>query len=193
MLDTHARTWVDPIIIKIAQIFINKKWTPNQVTKLAFVVGIFAGIFVGLKLELMAVLLLWSSGLLDAVDGEIARRTKQSSAWGTLMDITFDRIVEISVLLGLAYRDENVVFELLLVAVAIIISMTIFLTVGALSEKQGKKSFYYQAGVMERTEGFILFTAMICFKNQTEIIAIIFAALIFITAIQRLVEAKRIL
>ena len=72
-------------------------------------------------------------------------------------------------------------------------SMTIFLTVGALSEKKGVKSFYYQAGVAERSEGFIFFSLMILFPGYLRIITNIFSILITVTAIQRFLEAKRLL
>lgn len=57
------------------------------------------------------------------------------------MDVTFDRIVEVSVILGVAFLHPDITWALLLLSVSIIISMTIFLTVGAVSEKQGMKSF----------------------------------------------------
>ena len=67
------------------------------------------------------------------------------------------------------------------------------LTVGALSEKKGVKSFYYQAGVVERSEGFIFFSLMILIPSYLGIITNIFSILIIITAIQRFLEAKRLL
>ena len=70
--------------------------------------------------------------------------------------------------------------------------MTIFLTVGAMSEKKGIKSFYYQAGLMERTEGFIMFTLMIILEKYINIITLIYAILISFTACQRFIEAKNI-
>ena len=78
-------------------------------------------------------------------------------------------------------------------SVCILMSMTIFLTVGALSEKKGVKSFYYQAGVAERSEGFIFFSLMILIPSYLGIITNIFSILIIITAIQRFFEAKRLL
>ncbi|RDY66633.1 CDP-alcohol phosphatidyltransferase family protein, partial [Halobacillus trueperi] len=56
-------------------------------------------------------------------------------------------------------------WPLLLLSTSIIVSITIFLVVGAVSEKAGIKSFYYQAGVAERTEGFLLFSLMILFPQ----------------------------
>lgn len=123
----------------------------------------------------------------------MARLKKQSSAWGTLLDITFDRIVELSVIIGLAARYPKAGFLLLLLTAAIVFSMTIFLTVGALTEKKGMKSFYYQAGVAERTEGFLLFTVMILFPQWLIWSTSAFFILEIFTGLQRMLEARRIL
>lgn len=193
MLDTYGRKYVDPLIEKVAVFFIKLKFTANTITKIAFFTGIFSGVLAYFQKELLAVAVLWLSGLLDAVDGQVARCQKNTTAWGTLMDITFDRIVELSVIIGLGLRFPDSRIYLLFLSSTIIISMTIFLTVGALSEKKGMKSFYYQAGVMERTEGFILFSFMIVFNQWLNIITFIYAALVLFTAVQRLCEAKELL
>ena len=93
--------------------------------------------------------------------------------------------------LGLKFVDVR--YNLIVLTVCILMSMTIFLTVGALSEKKGVKSFYYQAGVAERSEGFIFFSLMILIPSYLGIITNIFSILIIITAIQRFFEAKRLL
>ena len=144
-------------------------------------------------MSILAVITLWISGYLDAVDGSIARKTKTTSLFGTLMDITFDRIVETSIILSLAMRYSNARINFIVLLICIIISMTIFLTVGALVEKKGMKSFYYQAGVAERSEGFLMLSLMILVPNYIVIFTNLFSTIIFITIIQRIIEAKKIL
>ncbi|MFD1030629.1 CDP-alcohol phosphatidyltransferase family protein [Metaplanococcus flavidus] len=192
MLDTHARKYIQPVIEKTADFLLKRGFTADGVTKAAFAVGISSGVFIYLDLPFLAVLALWISGYLDVVDGTMARKTKPSS-WGTLLDISFDRLVEISVILGLAFRFPESMWALLLLSASIIIAMTVFLTVGALSDKQGMKSFYYQAGLTERTEGFILFTLMIIFSTYLTAITLIFLAMQIITIFQRMTEARKIL
>ncbi|MCM3611171.1 CDP-alcohol phosphatidyltransferase family protein [Planococcus sp. MERTA32b] len=192
MLDTHARKHVQPAIEKTADFLLKRGLTADTVTKIAFVIGLSTGLFIYLDHPLLAIIALWISGFLDAVDGTMARKTK-SSAWGTLLDISFDRIVEISVILGLAFRFPESMWVLLLLSASIVIAMTVFLTVGALSDKHGMKSFYYQAGLAERTEGFILFTLMIAFSTYLTAITLIFLAMQVITIAQRMAEARKIL
>lgn len=193
MLDTHARKWVQPMIGHTAQALLKIGLTPNQVTGMAFVVGIASGGFIYLGQPIIAVVLLWISGYLDAVDGSMARLKQQSSAWGTLLDITFDRVVELSAIVGLAIVYPDARFLLLLLTASIVVSMTIFLTVGALTEKKGMKSFYYQAGLAERTEGFILFTLMILLPQWLLWLTALFFVVEIVTALQRMMEARKIL
>ncbi|TWT07993.1 CDP-alcohol phosphatidyltransferase family protein [Planococcus sp. CPCC 101016] len=192
MLDTHARKHVQPLVEKTADFLLKKGFTANGITKIAFAIGLSSGIFIYLDQPFWAVFALWFSGYLDVVDGTMARKTKPS-AWGTLLDISFDRLVEISVILGLAFRFPDSMWALLLLSTSIIIAMTVFLTVGALSDKEGMKSFYYQAGLAERTEGFILFTLMIVFSTYLTALTLIFLVVQIITICQRMAEARRIL
>lgn len=193
MLDTHGRKYVDPIINCGANFFIKLNLTANNVTIIALLLGILTSVFIYIDMNMLAVITLWISGYLDAIDGSIARKTKTTSLFGTLMDITFDRIVETSIILSLAMRYSNARINFIVLLICIIISMTIFLTVGALVEKKGMKSFYYQAGVAERSEGFLMFSLMILVPSYIVIFTNLFSAIIFITIIQRIIEAKKIL
>lgn len=193
MLDTHARKYVNPIIEFGARFFIKCNMSANNVTIIALLIGISTSFFIYFDMTIIAAILLWLSGYLDAVDGAIARSNNTSSSFGTLLDIVSDRIVEIGMIIALALRYEQVRLELIILLSCILMSMTVFLTVGALSERKGMKSFYYQAGVAERSEGFILFTIMFLFPNYLNITTNILSLLIIITVGQRFLEAKRIL
>lgn len=193
MLDTHARKYVNPIIELGAKFLLKLNLTPNNVTILALLIGVSTSIFLYFDMQISAVILLWVSGYLDAVDGAMARKSNSSSSFGTLIDIVSDRIVEVSIVLVLGLKFIDVRYNLIILTVCILMSMTIFLTVGALSEKKGVKSFYYQAGVAERSEGFIFFSLMILIPSYLGIITNIFSVLIIITAVQRFLEAKRLL
>jgi CDP-diacylglycerol--glycerol-3-phosphate 3-phosphatidyltransferase len=150
-------------------------------------------LFIFTDFTLIAVIILWISGALDAIDGTIARKTNTSSSFGTIMDIVFDRLVELGMIITLAIKNSSATFSLLLLTASIVITMTIFLSVGAVANKKGEKSFYYQPGLAERTEGFIFFTLMILFQKYLIIITILFFIIIMYTAFQRFREAYKIL
>ncbi|MGL6065179.1 MAG: CDP-alcohol phosphatidyltransferase family protein [Fusobacteriaceae bacterium] len=192
MLDTNFRKYVQPFIQLIAVFFIKINVSANTVTKISLILGIGSSILIFYDFNILAILLLWLSGLLDAVDGSIARLTK-STPFGTVMDITFDRIVELSIIVSLTLKFPQSSIYMVFLTASIVISMTIFLTTGLMSQKTSEKSFYYQAGLMERSEAFILFSLMIYFQNYLSLLTIIFTLLILFTSVQRFIEARNIL
>lgn len=192
MLDTHCRKYIQPFILGGANILMKLKFSANQVTILALFLGLATGYLVYLDHPFIGLGLLWISGYLDAVDGTIAR-TKGSTPFGTVMDITFDRLVEIGIILGMACRYKEFTFILLVLACTIIVSMTIFLVTGTMANKKSEKSFYYQAGLAERSEGFIMFSTMIILGEKAYWVIIIFIIMIVVTVLQRFFEAKKIL
>jgi phosphatidylglycerophosphate synthase len=164
----------------------------NRITIAAFAVGTATMPLVMTGHPWIATTALWVSGALDVLDGTKARLTARSPR-GTLMDITFDRLVELGVILGLALRYPWAQFPLLCLTAAIVFSITVFLTTGALAQRSSAKSFYYQAGIAERTEGFILFTAMMLWSHALVPLAYLFVVVETATGVQRFIEAYRLL
>jgi CDP-diacylglycerol--glycerol-3-phosphate 3-phosphatidyltransferase len=193
VLDTHFRGYVQPLFDKISSLAIGLGLTPIKITLMAFFTGMLSVLFLCFGWNIAAVAFLWISGLLDVIDGTVARKTNSSTDLGTFLDITFDRVVELGIILALGFSGLANSMMLLVLACAIVLSMTIFLTVGNLARKKGVKSFYYQAGLVERTEGFIFFTLMILFPSYSNHIGYVFAVTIFITAVQRFIEGINIL
>lgn len=193
MLDTNARKYVSPLLEKLAKFFVSRNVSATQITILALILGMISSVFVVLDFNIIAVIILWISGFFDALDGTIARVSNSSSKLGGFLDIVFDRVVEIAILIGLCIVDQSLYIYVIMVLCTIILSMTVFLTSGALIDKESNKAFYYQSGLAERTEGFIMLSLAIIFVNYNKYILIVFAAMIFITAIQRFMQTVKIL
>ncbi|MBQ8953879.1 MAG: CDP-alcohol phosphatidyltransferase family protein [Clostridia bacterium] len=187
MLDTYGRRFAERFITPGAKLFQKLNWSPTQVTLLACAVGLFGALTVLWHWPVgVSIALLWLSGYLDTVDGSLARRTGRTSAIGTLLDIFLDRVVELSYIIALVVREPDAAFSSMLLCASITLSMTVFLTAGNLLKNTGVKTFRYQTGLMERTDGFILTTAMLALKGCLKYTAAVYAALILFTAIQRL-------
>ena len=193
MLDTRARKKIDGLFDKTARRFLAWNLRPNHVTAAALAVGLAAGATLYVGHAVPAVGLLWLSGFLDAVDGSMARQGGTSSLAGALFDIVSDRLVELSIFWALALRHPESLLAMLGLVSAVLLSMTVFLTTGMLAKKTGCKSFHYQAGLMERTEGFIASTAMMLLQGWLVPLTWLYAALIGITIVQRLREARILL
>lgn len=192
MLDNHGRKYIQPGIELVAKAFIKLGFSANGVTILAFILGTIAACFVYFRLPVIGILILWVSGFLDAVDGTVARISKKSSPIGTLLDIVFDRLVEIFILLALVFSGVSNPVVVCLVLSSIILSMTIFLTVGAAAANSGYKTFHYQTGLAERTEAFIMLSLAAIVVEYSDIMLIIFTLMILFTAITRFIDGVKI-
>ena len=188
MIDTQLRPRVQPLFDALVTPLAKRGIHPVRVTRAALVVGVFAACLIPLGGIWPPVLLLWISGLFDVLDGSLARKMGTGTKRGAFLDIVGDRIVEACVILGLGVRQPDAVFPLLVLLAAILISMTLFLVSGSLLPNDSRKAFRYQAGVAERTEGFLLFSLMILYPEWSAPVAWIFAGLVAFTAGQRFRE-----
>lgn len=193
MLDTYGRKYVDKYINRTSDFFLKLKLKPIQVTFSALILGLCASTAYYFGYRFLSIAFLWISGYMDAVDGAMARNSRNVTKTGTLLDIFFDRVVELAFIMIFALKHEDAVFALLLLTCTIVMSISVFLTSGMLIENKSKKSFHYQAGLMERTEGFIMFTFMILFSKYILQITFLYAVLIAFTVFQRLRESIKIL
>jgi phosphatidylglycerophosphate synthase len=162
MLDTKGQPYIQPLLDTTADTFVKWHLSANVVTGIAVAIGIMASVWIYVDLVWLGLIFLWLSGFLDAVDGTMARKTKPS-ALGTVLDVTFDRVVEGGIILVLAIKYPEHAVLLLILMFSILIAMTLFLTIGNVAPNSGKKSFHYATGLAERTEGFILLSIMVIF------------------------------
>lgn len=191
MLDTYGRKHINKIMHKISNCLYKKNITANTVTYCALIIGLSAAISLFFNKIIMSIFLLWLSGLLDIIDGELARLGKTSNEQGMLLDIFFDRLVESGILIVIALLSVELRINIIFLFFSILMSMTIFLISGSIIQNTTKKSFYYQPGLMERTEGFIMLTLIIVFQNSITIN--IFTFLVLLTVVQRFIETVRYL
>lgn len=193
MLDTHARRLVQPLFDSLARELGRRGIAPLRVTVWALGLGVLGAACLALGWTTAFLVLLWLSGLLDAVDGTLARQNGTAGRGGALVDIVCDRVVEAAVILAMGLRFADIRLELLALCAAVILSLTVFLTAAAALPGTRDKSFHYQAGLAERTEGFIFFSLMALWPQHAGAVALVFALTVGFTAAQRLRAALRLL
>ena len=189
MLDTHARRLVEPLLNAIARTLHRAGLTANAVTVAAMLIGVCAALCVAANWRWTGIALLWLSGLLDAADGAMARMT-HANAFGAVLDITFDRIVEIAVIVALAWGHPEARFMLVILAGVIAVAMSLFLSIAAALRNHSVKSFHYAPGLGERTEAFICLSLMILGANHLTAWTSLFVGVIVYTMAQRLRHAR---
>ena len=113
MLDTHFRHVAQPVFERLAQACARRGIGPLQVTFCAVALGMMAAVALAMGWTAVFLLLLWLSGLLDAVDGTLARQVGSASRAGAMLDIVCDRLVEVLVIVAFGLRFPGALFALL--------------------------------------------------------------------------------
>jgi archaetidylinositol phosphate synthase len=191
MIDSRWRGVAQPLFNKLAKGFIYLKIKPNTITLIAAFVGLISGFCFAFGYLLAGVILLWTSGLLDSLDGTVARLTKGTTKTGAYLDLVLDRMVEAAVILGFAWLLPEHYFAYILFLVAVIFNFTTFIVAGALFENNGYKGMHYDVGIAERTETFLTFTLMAIFSQHLFFILMFFNGLVFITGANRFYKVMK--
>lgn len=190
MLDSNFYFSYQKILINpILKLKILKKFHPNIITLFSCLFGIFSFFLIITHHKYLAASSLLLSGYFDTLDGSIARFTNQKSNLGSVLDIFSDRIVEMLtfIALFLVAPQNRAIFTIIMLASSYL-CITSFLVVGIFSQNEGVKSFHYSSGIIERSEAFIFFIAMILFDKFFYILSLSFSTLVFLTAFIRIFE-----
>ena len=76
---------------------------PNVITICGLMLSVLAGLFYSVGSFFGAAWVVVLAGTCDALDGQLARKTKQNSPFGAFFDSTLDRYSDMFLYLGLAY------------------------------------------------------------------------------------------
>lgn len=181
MIEIYLRPYfqfflINPIAKKIT-------FSPKKITYGACLTGILVAPTLILNFPKLAIFLLLLSGLLDMLDGSVARMTNSTSHFGSVLDIVSDRIVELAVIIGLFFVDptHHAIGTLVMLS-SCYLCVTCFLVVGVFTPNQFDKGFHYNPGLVERAEAFLFFIAMIVWPPYFSLLAWIFTGLVLLTS-----------
>ena len=193
MLDRTATALIKPAVQGLAAVLFRVGLTANQITVAGFIVGVFASILIANGAYLTGATALFSSRLLDALDGAVARMTRATDQGGFL-DIALDFLFYASIPLAFALADpRNNALPAAVLLAAFIGTATSFLAFAAIAAKRGMaslnypdKSFYFLGGLTEATETLAFFAAMCIWPEHFPTLAYVFAALCAVTIATRI-------
>ena len=188
----------------VRKIFLGKV-SANQLTIIGLIVGLIGSFFIYLSslLEDFLIIMIISSVsvvsisfFFDTIDGSVARY-EGPTTFGGILDIFCDRLVEISIIISIVASDSlNLIWAGMFSLAAIILCISMFLIVGGINKRNSventSKVITYQTGLMERSETFLFFLAMIILIPWRLMLLWIFSALVFTTAILRLIKARKL-
>ncbi len=159
--------------------------SPNWFTTLSLVVGAGSGVYYGTGRLRCGGALVLICGLLDTLDGKVARATNRVTRFGALYDSTLDRYAEVIAFFGMAFYF--VAHQQLLVSVGICVALAGSLMVSYVRARAEGLGFECKVGLMQRPERLVL-VGLGSLIHEYALIAAIFviAVLSNFTAGQRL-------
>jgi len=178
---------------RLARALLRAGVTPNGLSYAALAFGLVAAALFYAQHHGWAFLVLLASGLCDAVDGRVARLGGGATPWGGVLDLTFDRIVEAVVLLGIALPHLHWHQPALVVACTWYVNLCVFLAVGAASERTGEKLIAYPPGLLERSELLLFALVVVLLPRWAPAAAYLYAGLELLTGAQRFRYGRRAL
>ncbi len=194
---------------------LDQSWiTPNRISLLGLVLGLGSAVSAGMQLWALALVLWLTSRLCDGLDGPLARLRSHRSGMGSsgteaggFLDITADFLVYGSTVLGVAigvtataasggYDASWIPFALVLVTYYV--NGTAFLAFSSIAERTGHqmddgRSFSFLGGLAEGTETIAVHSLWLLLPFYAEQIAWVWAAVVAISAAQRMVGGYRTL
>lgn len=185
-LITAFRHKVKTVLTRLALSLDNLGFTPNMLTAIGFICAVMAGVLFYLKINWMftyiiAPFLILLSGLMDALDGSLARLGK-ASKFGGILDSTFDRLGEIIIFSGIILGElASPFWGIAAISFSLMVSY-----VRARTEVENVKM--ESVGIAERPER-MLILIISAFLGLIEYGVVLIAILTFITFVQRIVYA----
>lgn len=171
----------------IVNILVKNRVNPNFITIFAFLLNFIPFYFYVNKQFILGGLSLLIVSLLDAIDGEVARRSNMVSSFGALLDSTLDRFSEAIVFLALIIAFNNsFTIQLLLILCAF---GSFFISY--IRARGEGLNILIKIGPMERPERIAFIFIMSFFVDFIVYFLVVFMALIYLTIILRIYDGYR--
>ena len=148
------RARVAPYLDRLVRPFLG--WSPNALSATALALAIGAGLVAALTrwvgpLPFLAVaVLILGAGVFDVLDGEVARRTGQTSPRGDFLDHVLDRYADVAILLGIAVST----FAEPVLALLALVSLLLVSYLGTQAQAVGVGRLY--SGLLSRADRLLI-------------------------------------
>lgn len=196
MLDTALRRRVEPPLNRIAARLDRAGVSPNAVTGVGFALGVGACVAVGFGRWWLGLGLWLANRLADGLDGPLARRRRPTDLGGFL-DIMADFAIYGGLIVAIGVDRPDTRLACLTVFLAYYLSGSAFLAFSSLAEKRRAggdgRSLQFPAGIAEGSETIIAMVAVLAWPAQAELLLWVWAALVGVTFLQRIVVVARLL
>ncbi len=198
MLDEELREGAKPLYKLPARILAERGVTGNALTATSLGIGALCLVAIAVGLNIVALVLWLLNRLFDGLDGEVARLRGESSEFGAFVDIVADFFVYGGFLVALAVQHPDARLALVALFFAYYLNGTVFLALSGILERLKRerlteRGLHFRRSVTEGFETILAGTLFLLLPDHVSIIAWTFAAMVFISAAQRLWDGRRIL
>ncbi|MBK8295407.1 MAG: CDP-alcohol phosphatidyltransferase family protein [Solirubrobacterales bacterium] len=198
MLDGYARPRLQPVLEVFAAPIDRAGASPGLVTAAGLVVGIgacVAAAFGEWGLALAGWLL---NRTLDGLDGVLARRQGSVSDLGGMLDFLADFVVYGGFICAVAISVPDARIACTFLLAVYLLNNVALLSFASLVEKRSldfgdERSLRFTTGLAEGTETVIAYSAICIWPEEAALIAWIFAGMVTITVVQRLIISVKVL
>lgn len=197
MLDSHLRPFIDPPLNHVAKFLARQGVHADILTAVGFFFSLCAFAALSFQYYWVAIFFIILCRLMDGLDGPLARMT-QATDLGGFYDIVSDFIFYSGTIFFFAVGRPDMALAAAFLIFSFMGTGSAFLAFAILAaknghhhEKQGKKSFFYVAGLAEGTESIAVLLLICIFPNAFVWIAYIYGAICWMTTLGRVIHATR--
>ena len=198
MLDEELRKGAKPFYEIPARVLAQRGVTGNALTGASLGLGGLCLVAIAFGFNTVALVLWLLNRLLDGLDGEVARRRGESSELGAFVDIVADFFMYGGFVVALAIQHPDARLALVVLFFAYYLNGTVFLALSSVlerlkRERQTERGLHFRRSLTEGFETILVGILFLLLPGYVSLIAGVFAAMVFISVAQRLLDARRML
>ncbi len=196
MLDSAIRSRIKNPLDKLGAQLSARGVSPTVITLLGLALGLLCCAAIATE-QWTAALVMWlGNRAADGMDGPVARNGSYGpSDFGGFLDILADFAIYGGVLVAVGYAIPDARMAALAVLCMYYLNGTAFLAWSSLAEKRdrssGERSLQFPAGLAEGTETIVVYIVLLLFPGRAPLILWVWAAIVGVTVIQRVVFVRR--
>jgi CDP-diacylglycerol--glycerol-3-phosphate 3-phosphatidyltransferase len=179
----------DPVALRVYHVFFgHKALSPNLLTLCGAIFGVLSALCIGLDRLVLSAIFLFISGVLDVMDGAVARSTNNVTSFGGFLDSVLDRYTDLLIMGGILvfFLRKGAHFEVLATFVA---AMGVAIIPYARARAEAAL-LACKTGLLERPERLIILFFGLVF-NVLQYAVIFLAVFTHVTVIQRILHTRR--
>lgn len=198
MIDDPVRARLPRYVGPLVALYARLGLTPNQLSFIGFAIALLASVAVARGSAWLALLLWWSSRLLDGTDGHYARHSGQATSFGAYLDMVLDMAAYGAMVLGFAVAEPALWPRWLAIVFLYVLCITSALALGSQEERVGRpprddRGLRLGAGLAEGGETGIAYSIFLLLPGWLPVTTGIWIGVLVLTVLLRTLLAYRVL